>query len=118
MARLLEVIDLDHQYEVVRNADLARHFQQGAGRRQVAHAAVDAAGAVEGDTSRFQRAVTRGFALLIHDQPPSGSVAGVPCWHGQPMRAPVRRFDRYNTYRRGALADNETDHLNTNVCVR
>ena len=58
-ARLLDVIALDHQHEVVWNADLARHFQARAGGGNVAHTAVEAASAVERDGARLEGAVAR-----------------------------------------------------------
>jgi hypothetical protein len=46
-AGLLKMVVGDDQHEVVGNAGLARHLQAGADGREIAHAAVDAAGAVE-----------------------------------------------------------------------
>ena len=49
VALLVQAIAVDHQREIVGDAELARDFQTGAGGGQIAHAAVDAGGAVEAD---------------------------------------------------------------------
>ncbi len=68
VAGAAEVIVLDDQLEIFRNAELARHFQAGAGGEQVAHAAIDAAGAVEADRARLERAMTGDLAaFFLHD---------------------------------------------------
>src|SRR5665213_1124760 len=67
VTRRLYVIDLDHQHELVRNTDLARHFQACADRRQMSYAAVEAADAVEHDGPHFQRAVALNLSSLLHD---------------------------------------------------
>src|SRR5450830_1425154 len=112
----LEVIGVDHQHELVRNADLARHFQAGADRRQIAHAAVDAGGAVEANAPRFQRAVAQHFAFLVHQHPPSLSAPASPPGAALPMlgQTTEQRIEDM----RDPLADGETDRLNTDVRVR
>ena len=56
MASLTDSVVADDQHEIVRNADLTCDFKARAGRRHIAHAAIDAAGTVERDRARFQGA--------------------------------------------------------------
>src|SRR6185437_3476970 len=67
VARRLDVIDLDHQHEFVRNADLARNFQASTDRRQVAHPAIENRSPVDCDAAGLQRAMTLGLASLVHE---------------------------------------------------
>ncbi len=56
VAGLAQMIDIDLQHEPLRNTDRAGDFEAGTRRRQVAHAAVNRAGAVEGDAAGFEYA--------------------------------------------------------------
>src|SRR5579864_9301029 len=111
MTRRPDVIDFDHQNEIVRDPDLARHFQASADRRHIPYTAVQAAVAVERNGACFQRPVTLGFASLVHDIPPSSSALArsLATLGSDGLTYP------HNT--RGGLAEREIDRLNTRVRV-
>src|SRR5450631_2629950 len=119
-----EVIHVDHQREVVGNAELARDFQAGAGRREIAHAAINAGGAVEPDAASLEGAVAHNLAALVgprlgsfvqfgvHIDPPSIPASSVPFPHNLAVRS-VRHIDQHQDYTPSGLSDGETDYRNT-----
>jgi len=121
------VVRLNHQHEFLRNAALARDFEQGAGGDRFAHAAVDAAGAVEGNAAGFQGAVgeilrrSTGSTSTELDAPPLSLrfiVSSIGASVHETLRSAAARIEQWWNYSRPGLSDCETDRRNTNDTVR
>jgi hypothetical protein len=124
MARLRQAIDFDRQHKVFGNAKLARDFEAGACWRQIAHAAIDTARAVEPDAPSLERAVTLNLTPLVQLRfnflvqfgvqidPPS--IPAAAYFLRTPLAVTsVRRIDQLPNYTRYVLFDRETACRNT-----
>jgi len=66
VARLFELVVADHENEIVRNTDLAAHFETGTYPRHIPYAAIDTAGPVKADTAGLEGAPALGFSSFFH----------------------------------------------------